>query len=278
MSLIDQFRVEPGTPAALAARDPAETAGVDRDEAGRRLEANVAEIDALQRRLYAEHRRALLVVLQAMDAAGKDSTIRHVFGPMNPQGVQVKAFKKPTPDELAHDFLWRVHQQTPRRGHIAVFNRSHYEDVLIVRVEGMVPEATWRDRYEQINGFERLLCRAGTRVVKIHLHISPERQREKLMRRITDPERNWKFEAEDFETRKKWGAYQQAYEEALTRTSTEWAPWYVVPTDKKWFRLLLVSEIVRAELEAMAPEYPALKIDPATAMRLLDELNGSSPG
>ncbi|MEZ6241664.1 MAG: polyphosphate kinase 2 family protein [Phycisphaerales bacterium] len=277
MSLIDRFRVEPGKTAGLSKRDPAETAGVDHAEADDRLAANVEAIDALQQRLYAEHTRALLVVLQAMDAAGKDSTIRHVFGPLNPQGVQVKAFKKPTPDELAHDFLWRVHQATPRRGHIAIFNRSHYEDVLVVRVDKLVPESVWRDRYDQINGFERLLCEAGTKVVKIHLLISPERQREKLMRRITDPRRNWKFEAEDFETRKKWGAYREAYEEAITRTSTKHAPWYVVPTDKKWFRLLVVSEIIRAELEAMKPEFPALKIEPAAAMKLLEELNESSP-
>jgi PPK2 family polyphosphate:nucleotide phosphotransferase len=216
----------------------------------------------------------VLIVLQAMDAAGKDSTIRRVFGRVNPQGVQVKSFKRPTEDELAHDFLWRVHMHTPRRGHIALFNRSHYEDVLVARVDNLVPEARWRKRYESINGFEQALINGGTEIVKIYLHLSKDRQREKLEERLTDPTKNWKFETGDLETRQKWDHYMHAYEDAISICNTEHAQWHIVPTDRKWYRVWVVSEIVRATLEGIAPTFPEPKLDPTAAMRLLEQMNG----
>ncbi len=267
---LSKYRVEPGSRVGLSEWSTDDADGLERDGVEARFAENVEAISALQHRLYAEHKRSVLVVLQAMDAAGKDSTIRHVFGAVNPQGVQVKAFKKPTPDELDRDFLWRVHRHAPKRGHIQVFNRSHYEDVLIVRVNGLVPEERWRARYEIINQFEALLAQAGTRIVKVYLHVSKERQKEKLLRRLTDPSRNWKFEAADFETRSKWDAYMRAYEDAIGRCSTQAAPWFIVPADRKWHRLAIVSEIVRTTLESIGPEFPEPSIDPQAALELLD--------
>ncbi|MFI4896732.1 MAG: polyphosphate kinase 2 family protein [Phycisphaerales bacterium JB059] len=273
MDVTKEFRVEPGKKVDLKDWDPGETLDMDRDEAEERLEENARVIGKLQHRLYAEHKRSLLVVLQAMDAAGKDSTVRHVLREVNPQGVLVTSFKKPTSHELARDFLWRIHRRTPRRGHIRVFNRSHYEDVLVVRVENLVPESVWKKRYEAINDFERMIHESGTEIIKIYLNISKDRQREKLMRRLTDPDRAWKFEAADFETRKKWDDYMEAYEDAITRCNTEHAPWFIVPTDKKWFRLYVISQIIRDTLERMDPKLPPLKIEPAAAMRLLDGID-----
>jgi len=193
---------------------------------------------------------------------------------VNPQGVQVKSFKRPAEDELAHDFLWRVHQHTPRRGHIALFNRSHYEDVLVARVEGIVPEERWRKRYEVINGFEQGLVNGGTEIVKIYLHLSKDRQREKLSERLTDPAKNWKFESGDLETRQKWDQYMNAYEDAISICNTEHAQWHIVPTNRKWYRVWVVSEIVRATLEGIAPAFPEPKLDPVAAMKLLEQMNG----
>lgn len=269
---ISKYRVEPGTRVDLSQWSTDDTEGVERDLVQARFAENVEQISALQHRLYAEHKRSVLVVLQAMDAAGKDSTIRHVFGAVNPQGVQVKAFKRPTEEELSRDFLWRVHQHTPKRGHIQVFNRSHYEDVLVVRVNGLVPEERWRARYEIMNQFEALLAQAGTQIVKIYLHVSKDRQKEKLLRRLTDPSRNWKFEAADFETRSKWDDYMRAYEDAISKCSTGVAPWYIVPTDRKWYRVAIVSEIIRQTLEGIEPKFPEPSIDPHAALKLLDKL------
>ena len=271
MNVTERFRAKAGERIKLKDWDPGETLGMDREDAERRLAANAEAIARLQHRLYAEHERSLLVVLQAMDAAGKDSTVRHVFREVNPQGVLVTSFKKPTSHELARDFLWRIHRRTPRRGHIRIFNRSHYEDVLVVRVENLVPENVWKNRYRAINDFERLLHESGTRIIKIYLNISKDRQREKLMRRLTDPDRAWKFEAGDFETRKKWDAYMEAYEDAITSCNAEHAPWFIVPTNKKWFRLYVISQIVRDALEEMDPKLPPLKIEPSVAMRLLED-------
>jgi PPK2 family polyphosphate:nucleotide phosphotransferase len=265
-------RVEPGAPVRLADWKTDDSAGIDRPAAEQRLADNIDALQKLQYTLYAEHQRSLLVVLQAMDAGGKDSTIRHVLGPLNPQGVQVKNFKRPTPDELAHDFLWRIHQHTPRQGHIEVFNRSHYEDVLVARVDQLVPDSVWSERYQIINEFERALTQAGTVIVKIYLHISRRVQGEKLIERLEQPHKRWKFEPADLESRRKWDDYMIAYEDALTRCSTPHAPWHIVPADDKWLRLLAVSEILRATLEHMNPKFPDPKVDQTQALRLLQEL------
>ncbi len=213
-------------------------------------------IDELQDALYAESRRSLLVVLQGRDTSGKDGTIRKVFDALDPLGISITSFKAPTPQELAHDYLWRVHQAVPARGTIGVFNRSHYEDVLVVRVHGLVPESVWRPRYDQINRFERTLTENGVTILKFFLHISREEQRERLLARLKDPKKYWKFSAGDLGERERWDDYTAAYEEMLARTSTAEAPWYVVPADKKYLRDVLVAQVVADALEGMRPEYP----------------------
>lgn len=269
---INDYRADPGNTISLKDFKTDDAEGVDRELVEARTEENAIAIADLQHKLYADHNRSLLIVLQAMDAAGKDSTIRKVFARVNPQGVQVKSFKRPTPDELAHDFLWRVHLHTPRRGHIAIFNRSHYEDVLVARVDNLVPESQWSKRYQVINGFEQGLVNGGAEIIKIYLHLSKDRQREKLQDRLTDPEKNWKFEAGDIQTRAKWQDYMHAYEDAITKCNTEHAPWYIVPTDRKWYRVWAISEIVRTTLERMNPQYPQPKLDPISALKLLEQL------
>ncbi len=225
-------------------------------EALESLEGLGRRMDELQNALYAEGRRSLLVVLQGRDTAGKDGTIRKVFGPLDPLGFTVTGFKVPTPVELTHDFLWRVHQAVPPRGTIGVFNRSHYEDVLAVRVHRLVPESVWRLRYEQINQFERMLSENGVTVLKFFLHISRDEQRERLLARLDDPAKYWKFSPGDLGERALWDDYTSAYEEALSRTSTAEAPWYVVPADKKYLRDVLVAQIVAETLERLDPKYP----------------------
>jgi PPK2 family polyphosphate:nucleotide phosphotransferase len=249
--------VPAGRPAHLTDEGAARPAGAPgKHDALERLQALTERMDALQEALYAEAKRSLLVVLQGRDTSGKDGTIRKVFGPLDPQGVIVTGFKAPTPVELAHDFLWRVHQAVPPRGSIGIFNRSHYEDVLVVRVHELVPESVWRPRYEQINLFERILVENGVTILKFFLHISREEQRERLAARLDDPAKYWKFSAGDLGERDRWDAYTAAYEEMLERTSTPAAPWFVVPADKKYLRDLLVAEVVTRTLEDMKPEYP----------------------
>lgn len=260
---LDRYRIHPGASVRLAERDTDETQGHDKPEAKACLGELRNEIDELQERLYAESAQALLVILQAMDAGGKDSTVRHVFGGLNPQGVRVWNFKAPTDRELAHDFLWRVHKHVPGAGYIGVFNRSHYEDVLIVRVHGWAPEETIERRYEHISAFERLLHDEGTTVVKAMLHISREYQAARLRRRLERPDKHWKFNPDDLRDRELWGDYMRAFEIALERTSTEKAPWYVVPAEKRWFRDVVVATLVRDALRAMGPRYPAPDFDPA---------------
>jgi PPK2 family polyphosphate:nucleotide phosphotransferase len=272
MSLAEKYRVTPGARVDLSEWETDDAAGVDRDIAESRLGDNTDALQKLQHRLFAEKKRSVLVVLQAMDAGGKDSTIRGVFGPLNPQGVRVKAFGRPTEYELSHDFLWRVHQHTPRKGFIQVFNRSHYEDVLVVRVEDLVARGVWRERYEIINEFERALTEAGTRIVKIYLHLSKDRQKEKLAERLTQAHKLWKFEPADFDTRRRWDLYMEAYADAIGRCGTGHAPWYVVPADRKWYRLLVVSEILRATLEDLDPKFPEAKVDHDEARRWLEEI------
>jgi PPK2 family polyphosphate:nucleotide phosphotransferase len=229
---------------------------VDKRSLERELDDLTERFDALQRRLHAEGRRALLVVLQGRDASGKDGTLRKVFGPLDPLGVTATSFKAPTDEELAHDFLWRIHRAVPGRGTIGVFNRSHYEDVLVVRVRRLAPESVWQPRYQQINLFERILVENGTVVLKFLLHISREEQRERLLARLEDPEKFWKFNANDLAERDLWDQYTEAYREALARTSTEAAPWYVVPADSKSCRDVLVARTIVDTLERMNPEWP----------------------
>jgi PPK2 family polyphosphate:nucleotide phosphotransferase len=229
---------------------------VDKQNLERELDKLTERLDTLQRRLYAEGTRALLVVLQGRDASGKDGTLRKVFGPLDPLGVTATSFKAPTEEELGHDFLWRIHRAVPGRGSIGVFNRSHYEDVLVVRVRRLAPESVWRPRYEQINLFERILVENGTVILKFLLHISREEQQERLLARLNDPEKYWKFNANDLAERDLWDQYTEAYREALARTSTEGAPWYVVPADSKRTRDALVARTIVETLERMDPRWP----------------------
>lgn len=252
----DRLRVAPGQPVDLDARDPNDSHGWARDDGE---EATATELDRLadlQERLWAEGKRAVLIVLQGIDTSGKDGAIRKVAGAFNPQGCVVTSFKVPTPEELSHDFLWRIHRRVPGKGLVGIFNRSHYEDVLVVRVHSLVPEDVWRARYEQIRDFERLLHETGTTIIKFMLHISPDEQRERLQARYDDPTKHWKFSMGDLDERKRWDDYMAAFEEALSETSTAEAPWYVVPANRKWFRNLVVARIMAETLEEMAPDFP----------------------
>jgi PPK2 family polyphosphate:nucleotide phosphotransferase len=235
---------------------PDETFGWDKESAEEELANLLLEIDVLQQRLSAEGKHGLLVVLQAIDAAGKDGTVRSVFGPLNASDVRVSNFKAPSGAELAHDYLWRVHAQAPARGEIAVWNRSHYEDVLVVRVKDLVPEERWRQRYRHIREFERMLTDEGTSIVKINLHISNAEQRKRLQARIDDPNKRWKFRLGDLEDRKMWPKFMKAYEAAINETSTEHAPWYVVPAEHKWARNLVVARILHHALRTIDPHLP----------------------
>ena len=254
----DRYRVRPGTQLRLADISPRDTDAFDgdKDEGRARKQQLNARLEERQEALYAEGRHRLLVVLQAMDAGGKDGTIRSVFDGVNPQGVKVASFKKPTPKELAHDFLWRCHPHAPGVGEIAIWNRSHYEDVLIARVHDLVPEAQWRRRYEHIVAFEQLLADEGTTIRKFFLHIGKDEQRQRLQERIDDPKKRWKWNPADLDERRRWDDYQAAYEEAIAATSTEHAPWYVVPADRNWYRDLVVSEVLVETLESLDIRLP----------------------
>ncbi len=228
----------------------------NKKNARKELDENIAVLADLGYRLYAEDRRSLLLVLQGMDTAGKDGTIRHVMRGFNPQSCRVTSFKQPGVEELAHDFLWRVSRAAPRKGFVGIFNRSHYEDVLVVRIHKLVPKSEWESRYERINLFEKLLRDGGTTIVKVFLHISKEEQRRRLQARLDDPNKRWKFSRADLKERGYWNDYQRVYEAALTRCNTEHAPWHVVPANRKWYRNLVVSRILRKTLEKMSPQYP----------------------
>lgn len=264
---LEPFRIRPGEAVSLSERNPAETLGFTAAEheaaAKAQLDVLVAQTDELQERLYAEGKQGLLVVLQAMDAGGKDSTIRKVFGGLNPQGVVVSSFKAPSKIELAHDYLWRIHQCAPGKGYIGVFNRSHYEDVLIVRVHGWASPESLERRYEHINAFEKLLSDEGTQVVKIMLHISKDYQLERFRRRLERPDKHWKFNPEDLKEREFWDDYMRAFEIALERCSTEVAPWYVIPAEARWFRDVAIAQLVHDTLAAMNPQYPKPGFDVA---------------
>jgi len=253
-----RYRVEPGERFSIADTDPSDIDSFDdKDEVVTQVDGLVAQIADLQERLYAEEKRSLLLVLQGIDAAGKDGTVKHVLRGTNPSGVRVYSFRQPTSEEAAHDFLWRYHQATPADGTIHVFNRSHYEDVLVVRVRELAPEELWRSRYDSINDFERMLVREGTTVLKFFLHISPERQLEKFRERLERPDKYWKWSDNDIKEREHWDEYQRAYEDAVNATSTPWAPWYVVPSDHRWFRNYVVARVLAATLAAMNPRFPA---------------------
>jgi PPK2 family polyphosphate:nucleotide phosphotransferase len=253
-----RFRVEPGTPTRLADIDPDESEHYQRrKDVADELKRHRDRISDLQARLYGEQRRSLLIVLQAMDTGGKDGTIKGVFAGVNPQGCQVWSFKAPSNEEAAHDFLWRYHQKAPPKGMIHIFNRSHYEDVLIVRVKDLVPEAVWRPRYEAINQFEYALTSDGVTVLKFFLHISKDEQKRRLGSRLQDPDKRWKFSSNDLKERAYWDDYQAAFEDAVNQCSTDYAPWYVVPANKKWYRNLVVARTIADTLEAMDPRFPA---------------------
>ena len=256
---LNKYLVKPGEKVIMKDFDPNDSSEFDgnkKDGKEALLKLN-KEIEALQELMYAEGQKRLLVILQAMDTAGKDGVIRAVFEGVNPQGVHVAPFKAPSPLELAHDYLWRIHAQTPKKGEIVIFNRSQYEDVLPVRVLNLMPKEVWSRRFHHINEFERLLVDEGTVVLKFYLHIDPEEQANRFLARIEEPEKTWKFNPGDLEDRKLWDSYMEAYEDVLSKTSTEWAPWYVIPSNKKWYRNLLVATIVRDTLVDLKMEFPA---------------------
>jgi PPK2 family polyphosphate:nucleotide phosphotransferase len=257
LSIAEKYRVEPGSPVSLSDYDPEDTSEAQDKDSAKAQSAKLQErLAELQEVLYAEHKKRVLIVLQGMDTSGKDGAIQHVMGGFNPQGVRVESFKKPTEPELERDFLWRVHMRVPTNGEIVVFNRSHYEDVLVVRVHDLVPPEVWKARYQQINDFERMLVESGTLVIKLFLHISKDEQRKRLQARIDDPGKRWKFQHSDLEARKLWKSYQKAYEAVLKKTSTEWAPWYVIPANAKWYRNLVVASVVEQEIGKLKMAYP----------------------
>ncbi len=237
---------------------PGDTDGVAKSDAKHELKGLVKELADQQERLYADHHHAVLVILQGMDASGKDGTVRHVLSGVNPQGVHVHSFKEPTPLEHAEDFLWRVHDAVPPKGCIGVFNRSHYEDVLVVRVHDLVPERVWRPRFRAINDFERMLTESGVVILKFFLHISKEEQAKRFAKRIKDERRHWKFSAADLRERELWDSYREAYADVLRECSTDWAPWHVVPADHKWYRSLVVARHLAKALKDLDLHYPAV--------------------
>ncbi len=260
MTSIDwkRYRIEPGQKIDLQDYDPQETKAWDddKDDAKEKLDRLNTRLETLQELLYAEGKRRLLIVLQGMDTAGKDSTIRRVFEGVNPQGVRVASFKVPTPQEMAHDYLWRIHKQVPGSGEIVIFNRSHYEDVLVVRVHNLAPPEVWGKRYDQINDFEEMLAETGTTILKFFLHISKDEQRKRLLDRLDEPAKNWKFNPGDLKERELWDDYQQAYQDAIEKTSTKYAPWFVVPANRKWYRDLIISAALVDALDGLHMAYP----------------------
>lgn len=258
------FRIAPGRHVAIEeipTRD--ETLFPVGKKEGKKLFAKLeAEIDELQTRLYAEGKHRLLVVFQAMDTGGKDGTIRNVFNPMDPQGIRVASFKRPSSKELAHDYLWRVHREVPGDGETVIFNRSHYEDIIAVRVRGIFPESRWRKRYDHIVNFEKMLADEGTTIVKIFLNISHDEQKERLQARLDEPDKNWKFNPGDLDDRALWPQFMTAYNEVFEKTSTDFAPWYIVPADRKWYRNIVVADIIAKTLKGLKMQYPAVDFDP----------------
>lgn len=264
MDFAEHYRVRPGTRVKLAQVDAGDTAGYRKSHKTKEeLTRVLARLDEIQRLLYAEKRHALLVILQALDTGGKDGTIRHVMSGVNPQGCRVTAFKVPTEEEREHDFLWRVHMAVPRMGEIGIFNRSHYEDVLVARVHSLVSKDVWSRRYDEINQFEKFLSENGTAILKFFLHISKEEQKKRLEARIDDPTKEWKLSLADFQERKYWTEYQHAYEDVLMRCSTKRCSWFIIPANHRWFRNLAVSHIILRTLESLKMKYPKPAADVA---------------
>lgn len=256
-SFSEMLLAKPGNKLRIADIDPSYTHGFDdRDKALVKLEKNLDKLAMLQYLLYAESKRSLLIVLQGIDAGGKDGTIRRVMTGFNPQGVKVTSFKVPAGEEKEHDYLWRIHKAVPGRGEVAIFNRSHYEEVLVVRVHNLVPKGIWSKRFDQINAFEEMLADNGVHIVKFFLYIDKDEQKRRFQERLDDPSKNWKFSPADIEERKYWDDYMRAFEDAITKCSKKHAPWYVIPANKKWFRNLAVSEILVETLEGMSLQYP----------------------
>jgi PPK2 family polyphosphate:nucleotide phosphotransferase len=284
-----RFRVRPGEMVRLRRYSPGDTAPFkNKRKAAGRLERGIARLTALQEQLYAQDRWAVLLIFQAMDAAGKDSAIKHVMSGLNPQGTQVYSFGRPSDEELDHDYLWRTTKALPERGRIGIFNRSYYEEVLVVRVRpdvlgrqklpaSLVTRQLWRDRYEDINAFERYLWRNGTLIRKFFLHVSKEEQRRRFMQRLDDPAKHWKFEAADLDERGRWDEYARAYEQALARTSTRHAPWFIVPADHKWFTRLVIAELVVEALESLELRFPAVTKAQLEALAEARKRLGSEP-
>jgi PPK2 family polyphosphate:nucleotide phosphotransferase len=256
VDLRSALAVKPGSTIHLASRDPGATHGFEKSAAAALTALQLTHLTSLQERVWAESKHTVLVVLQGIDAAGKDGTISKVMEAFNPQGCPVTGFKVPSSEELAHDYLWRVHQHLPRRGEIGIFNRSHYEDVLVVRVHDLVPKAVWSKRYAQINDFERMLTENGVTIVKFFLSIDKDEQRARFQSRYDDPTKRWKFSMGDLAERKLWDDYQRAFDDVLSKTSTEWAPWYVIPANRNWFRNLAVSTILADTIADLDPAYP----------------------
>jgi len=253
-----QYKVKPKTKVQLSEWDPNDTGDFKggKEEGLAQVEKLNGKLEELQELLFAEHKHKMLIILQAMDTGGKDGAIRRVFDGVNPAGVRVASFKAPTPEELDHDYLWRVHKQVPGNGEIVIFNRSHYEDVLIVRVHDIVPRAVWKERYDQINEFERILAENGTTILKFYLHIDKDEQKKRLQARLEDPTKHWKFHIADLEERKRWLDYMQAYEDMLNKTSTDNGPWHIVPANRKWFRDLVIASVLVETLEELKMKYP----------------------
>lgn len=269
---MDKYLVKPGSKVKLNDLPTRSDGSIEKKEGKAKLADLGEQLADIQELLYAEHKQKVLIVLQGMDTSGKDSTIRHVFGDVNPQGTKVSSFKVPTPQELDHDYLWRVHQKTPGKGEIVIFNRSHYEDVLVVRVHDLVPKSVWEKRYDQINEFERLLAEEGTTILKFCLHISKEEQAERFLARLDRPAKHWKFNPGDLEEREFWNDYMDAYEDAVNKTSTEWAPWYVIPSDQKWYRNLTIAEIILDKLESLDMHFPKEVPDIEKYRGILEEM------
>jgi PPK2 family polyphosphate:nucleotide phosphotransferase len=262
MSFAERLRVTPGKKCDLSAWKTDSTPGAkDQEEAEKATLVHVRELEKYQYKLHAEGRRSVLIILQGMDASGKDGVVRHVMSGFDPLGCNVTAFKAPTVEELSHDFLWRIHRAIPARGEVGVFNRSQYEDVLVVRVHDLVPKKEWSKRYEHINAFESLLTAGGTTVLKFYLHIGRAEQKRRLIERLDDPVKHWKFNARDIEERELWKDYRAAYEDALSRCSTEEAPWFVIPADHKWYRDHAISRILLETFARLDPEFPEPELD-----------------
>jgi PPK2 family polyphosphate:nucleotide phosphotransferase len=262
VNYLEQFRVRPGTKVRLKEIDPAfKDRHESHEEATEEIEDYQKKLGEYQKLLYAEQRHSLLICLQGMDTGGKDGTINHVMSAMNPQGCRVAAFRQPSAEEAAHDFLWRVHRVVPANGEVVIFNRSHYEDVLIVRVHNLVPERIWSRRYDQINAFEKCLVEHDTHILKFYLHISKEEQLNRFKQRLDDPTKQWKISEADYKERSYWDDYMAAYEDALSRCSTEQAPWFIIPADHKWFRNLAVARIMVEHFEGLRMSYPKPSVD-----------------